>query len=61
MVVYLSVGYISGILVNVFMYYIKDLLGINGVLCLGIVYCIDKDMFGFFMIVKNDEVYLVFV
>lgn len=57
MVVYFFVGYSLGILVNVLMYYIKDLLLINGVVCLGIVYCIDKDIFGLLMVVKNDRVY----
>lgn len=61
MVVYLVLGYISGIFVNGFMYYCIDLLGINGVMCLGIVYCIDKDIFGLLMVVKNDMVYELFV
>lgn len=37
------------------------MLGINGEICLGIVYCIDMDIFGLLMVVKNDIVYCGFV
>lgn len=61
MVVYLVFGYFMGIFVNGFMVYCMDFFGINGVMCLGIVYRIDKDMFGLLMVVKNDMVYELFV
>lgn len=56
MVVYLVFGYFNYILVNVLLYY-SLLLMINGEFWLGIVYCIDKDIFGLLMVVKNDWVY----
>lgn len=61
MVVYLVFGYYSGMFVNGLMVYCKDLFGINGVMCFGIVYWIDKDIFGLFMVVKNDLVYELLV
>lgn len=61
MVVYLFVGYVSGMFVNVLLFYCDDLLGINGKICLGIVYWIDKDIFGLLMVVKNDYVYELLV
>lgn len=58
LVVYLVFGYFNDILVNVLMYYFKNnLLDVNGLLCLGIVYRIDKDISGFLIIVKDNEIY----
>lgn len=58
MVVYFVFGNYENMLVNGILYYCKDkLLLINGVIRFGIVYRIDKDIFGFFMIVKNNYVY----
>lgn len=62
MVVYLVSGMFSGILVNVFLYYCGDiLLGVGGEKCSGIVYWIDKEIFGFLVVVKLDCVYYGFV
>lgn len=61
-VVYFGVGNWIGILVNVLIYYCGDsLLGIGGVKWFGIVYWIDKDILGFLVVVKMDEVYQGFV
>lgn len=57
MVVYLVLGNYNGMLVNVLLFYCKDLFSINGVIRLGIVYRIDKDILGVLVIVKNDDVY----
>lgn len=58
MVVYFVFGVFLGMLVNVLLYYCVDsLLGIGGVVCLGIVYWIDKEILGLLVVVKIDCVY----
>lgn len=53
LVVYLGVGNYSGILVNVLLF--CDLLVVV-LLCVGIVYCLDKDISGVMVVVKILEV-----
>lgn len=50
LVVYLGVGNLDGIVLNVLFYYY---LLIVEVLCVGIVYCLDKDIMGLMVVVKN--------
>lgn len=49
LVVYLGVGNLSGIVLNVLLNYCLE---IDKVLCVGIVYCFDKDMMGLMVVVK---------
>ena len=54
MVVHPAPGHYSGTLVNALLYHCKDLSGINGVMCPGIVHRIDKDTSGLLVVAKND-------
>lgn len=58
MVVYFVFGMLLGMLVNVLMYYCgNSFLGVGGEKCFGIVYCIDKEISGLLVVVKDDKVY----
>lgn len=61
MVVYFGVGNFENIFVNVFLYKFRGRFSsINGVIRFGIVYRFDKDILGFLIVVKIDEVYIKF-
>lgn len=62
LVVYLGFGNWDGILVNGLVYWFKDLLIMEGNFLdwIGLVYWIDKDILGLLVIVKIDEVLIVF-
>lgn len=49
LVVYFGVGNFDGIVLNVLFYYYFDIIN---VLCVGIVYCLDKDIIGLMVVVK---------
>lgn len=49
LVVYFGVGNLDGMVLNVLFYYY---LFIVDVLCVGIVYCLDKDIIGLMVVVK---------